>query len=293
MTTWQRIFVSPNVVEVEAGIGRQIIQCERTSAKIARKLTTPGLTPAQRRSLLALEREIAGERRALALIARDNRQQLNDLAAKTAGRATTSIRERLAATAERPDTGVKPHLADLIESAPLLPNTGAVGIASETKLDRAVNPNTPGYGPYWRAQEYGTGSTNVPPGTKAVPSQIGRKKKLYGYFYETGVTSPSRPQAQYAGGRGPHPIFIPSSGGQRGARGGGGGVGVIRHEIQPRHFIRDGADRAVVQWRREMSRIDTQTAKALSAAPALAKAVTAAAAARPSGRRRLPRGRRR
>jgi hypothetical protein len=259
MTAWQRIFASPDVVQIEAQIGRQILECERVNAKAIRLGATPPLE---------------AKRRALLRVAQTNRRALNELAARTAANATARIRERLAATAVRPGTGVQPHLASLIVSRPLLPNTGSVGVASEARLNRAINPHTPGYGPYWRAQEYGTGSPEV-------PSQVGRQ--IFGLFYGPGATGGSRPQSQYSGGGGPHPIFIP---GGRGPRGGAGGKGVISVEIQARHFIRDGADLAAAEWQREMRRLDRRAASALRRARAVRPTARALARRRPPGRRR-------
>jgi hypothetical protein len=248
MSTWQRIFVVTNAIDVQVLIGNQILQCERVNARARANGQVPPLE---------------SYRRSLIRVAVKNRQELNAAAARTAADATKYIRARLAATAVRPDTGVAPHLADLIESRPLIPNTGTVGIANEDKLNRAINPNTPGYGPYWRAQEYGTGpasQSHVPPGTPAIPSQKGRQ--LRGYFYGPGVTGGTPPQSQYRGGGGPHPIFIPSSV-RSGPRGGRGGKGVISKEIDARHFIRDGANLAAVEWRREMRRLDDAAARSL------------------------------
>jgi hypothetical protein len=42
-----------------------------------------------------------------------------------------------------------------------------------------------------------------------VPSQLGRI--IYGYFYGPGLTPRRAASAQYAGGGGPHPIFVSAS----------------------------------------------------------------------------------
>jgi hypothetical protein len=255
MTIWQRIFLSISPIENEGAIGRQILFAERVNA-IALKGGLPGPGP------------LEANRRALGRIAITYRRELNELAARTAAEASASIRQRLAATSVRDPTGVPPHLASLIYSRPLggiFENTGTVGVARESTLDRAINPNTPGYGPYWRAQEFGTGPQPRRPGEPEIPTQVGRV--IYGHFYGAGASGPgSRPQAQYAGGGGPHPVFIPSSQ-RRGPRGGAGGKGTIRHEIQARHFIRDGADLALVSWAAAMKRIDHKAAVQLMSNP--------------------------
>ncbi len=153
----------------------------------------------------------------------------------------------LEATRKRDDTRVAPHLRNLIQSRPAnlgfaeFP-IGAVGLGRISTLDRAVNPNTPGYGAYWRAQEYGTGKDGV-------PSQRGRQ--LRGFFFRPGFKDPVRPMAQYRGAGDPsYPIFLPGRPsnlpsnvrGGIGVRGGRGGKGVIHHEIQPRRFLRGAAD---------------------------------------------------
>lgn len=177
---------------------------------------------------------------------------LNSIAERYAAETTRAARSILATTNRRDDTRTAPHLRDLIYCAPLrtpLP-AGAVGVGRISTLERARNPRTPGYGSYWRAQEFGTGAAAGPHGI-AVPSQIGRQ--LRGFFYRAGVVDPTRPQAQYAGAGDPaFPIFVPgrpgnlpaSVAGGIGPRGGIGGKGVIHHEIRGRHFL-TGATRIV------------------------------------------------
>jgi hypothetical protein len=143
-----------------------------------------------------------------------------------------------------------------------------VGIASEDRLDKALNPTAPGYGPYWRAQEFGTGSPEV-------VTQVGRV--IFGYFSGTGLEGPSRPQHQYSGGGGPHPIFVSAKAARAaaaevgigdfggGSRGGKGGKGVIGKEIEGKHFIRDGANGALTEWKLGMRRIEDATISELKA----------------------------
>lgn len=243
MTAYERGFFVPNAFEVERNYGDMILACERVNAR-ARK---GGLT----QPLVAVRRD-------LIRAAGEHRRVLNALAASTAADATAQIKDRLKATASRSrgPTGVSPHLASLIFSKPLIPNSGSVGIARTSTLNRSINPNTPGYGPYWRAQEYGTGSSEV-------VSQRGRV--IVGFFYgQGGGGVGSRPSAAFRGGGGPHPVFIPGSV-QPGPRGGRGGKGTIGREIQGRHFIRDGADAAATKWRNEMKLIEQRDSAAMFA----------------------------
>lgn len=175
---------------------------------------------------------------------------LDEIARATATKADDYIRRELARTAVRPDTRTAPHLRNLIRSRALRPtafSTGQVGIADIAWLDKAVNPRTPGYGPYWEAQEEGTG-------TAAVRSQLGRV--IRGYFYGPGGTNPLTPQDPPPTPL--QPIFVPgrpvSFGGARmrggiGPRGGSGGFGTIKREIRGRHFLEHGSDLAEVSWR--------------------------------------------
>lgn len=95
---------------------------------------------------------------------------------------------------------------------------GLVEVALLEELDKIVNPN--GYGPYWRAQEYGTG-------TGEVPEQAGRV--ILGTFEPSGTP----PQAAQRGaGKGTDLQFIPG--------GANPGRGVISVELGGRHFLRDG-----------------------------------------------------
>lgn len=242
MAIYQRIFSSPDVLQVRLEIKRAILAMERANARARSR----GLAePFPRRSIAELEQ-----------IAERHARSLDSLARSTAAAATKAIKDNIDATRVRPGTGKRPRLRELIFCRPLIPGTGTVGVARESTLDRAVNPFTPGYGPYWRAQEYGTGADS-PFG--AIPSQVGRR--LQGYFYGPGGRGPGvRPAAQYRGGGGPHPIFIPSSA-RAGARGGKGGPGRVSVEITGRHFIRDGADGALGSWRQGMKSIERRTSR--------------------------------
>lgn len=131
--------------------------------------------------------------------------------------------------------------------------TGAVGIADLDALNKIVNPFSPSYGPYWRAQEYGTGAGEV-------PSQVGRR--IHGFFTDaSGIGDAQRPVA----GGGTHARFIASSSPHAilGPRGGQGGPGLIRREIQGRHFIRDGARDGYPEWLRMIRLADDHAIRSL------------------------------
>lgn len=244
MTTFVRIFASVDTIRFELELVQMIAACDRVNRRAAAQV------PPQPAPLLDAER-------AFVRLLAEHRKELNAIALRTAATADAAMRSRLKSSAVRSPTGVAPHLSSLLVSRPLQPNTGWVGVARKSTLDRAINPNTPGYGPYWRAQEYGTGSSEV-------PSQTGRT--IVGFFYGAGAKGQgSRPARVYAGGGGPHPVFIPGS--QRaGPKGGKGGKGTIRKEIEGRHFIRDGADAAREKWRRDLHAADHAAAVAIGEA---------------------------
>lgn len=257
MPTYQRIFAASDVAQVH----RLFLEAMRAARIADQALRASGRRPRSQATLAELQRAYTAYNDELAALAR-----------KTARDADNRMRAKLRARRVRPDTKLSPHLASMIRSRPIRLavglESGAVGIADEEWLDKAVNPTSPQYGPYWRAQEYGTGATDPTTGY-SVPSQVGRV--IHGYFYGPGLTNPTRPQSQYAGGGGPHPIFVSSksagaagesvgiSGYGGGKRGGKGGRGVIGVEIQGKHFIRDGANEALVEWRMGMSQIETST----------------------------------
>jgi hypothetical protein len=152
--------------------------------------------------------------------------------------------------------------------------TGAVGIADLDRLNAVINPFTPSYGPYWRAQEYGTGADGV-------PSQVGRR--IHGFFTDrSGIGNAQRPVA----GGGTHARFISSSSPHAllGPRGGSGGPGVIRREIQGRHFIRDGARDGYPEWLRLIRDADQHAIRSLQGL----RGLPAAQIAKVPPRRRRP-----
>lgn len=257
MAEFQRIFSASDVAQVH----RLFLEAMRAARLADLALVSAGRRPRSRATLAELQRAYTAYNDDLATLAR-----------RTARDADARMRAKLKASMVRPDTRMSPHLASMIRSRAIRLGvgleSGAVGIADEAFLDRAVNPTSPGFGTYWRAQEFGTGATDPTTGY-TVPSQVGRV--IFGYFYGPGLTSPTRPMSQYRGGGGPHPIFVTASsaGAQAasigisnyggGKRGGKGGRGIISVEIQGKHFIRDGANEALVEWRLGMAKIEAST----------------------------------
>lgn len=245
MTEWVTGFVIPDVAAVHAQFARNIELLVRAESLLRG-------TPLGRAASASL-----GEYRRALL---DFNAGLGAAAQAGAIRAQQDIIARLNATQVRTDTDASPHLRDLIRCAPLnvaAVETGVVGIGDVARLDLAVNPRGPGYGPYWTAQEYGTGRGEV-------KSQVGRI--LFGYFAAAGGGDLTPPQAQYAGGGGPHPIFQSSGSGTfSGPLGGRGGLGTIGVEIRPRHFIEQGKDAAAVAWRNEIDAVQQRAIDRIAA----------------------------
>lgn len=257
MAEWVRGFIIPEVAEVHLLFGSVIKTAERVVVATAR---TPFRAGADA-TLVELRRAYV-----------QFNDGLRDAARRASADAVRGMRDRFDATQVRPDTDSSPHLRDLLVAKPLSfgrIQTGSVGVASVSSLERAINRRSPGYGSYWRAQEYGTGGGEV-------PSQIGRV--IYGYFMFAGGAGATPPQAQYAGGGGPHPIFQSAGGSANaglsggyvggvaaGPRGGRGGLGTIGTEIAPRHFIRFGADAAAVSWRERIAAVQARAIEQIGA----------------------------
>lgn len=156
---------------------------------------------------------------------------LNALAARIAGYATRRIKQRIKETSKRTDTGKKPHLRDHIRSrrlpgGPLA--TGIVQIADEDELNKVVNPFSPRWGTYWRAQELGIDFSG---------------REIRGFFAEAGGGGWTAPMAQYRGGGGPHPVFRARAKGP---------AGTIQSPIHARHFIENGAKDARNQYQAQL-----------------------------------------
>jgi hypothetical protein len=243
MAEWVRGFVIPEVAEVHVMFAKVIRKAEQATAVLR---GTPA-SPAAAATLAELRAAYLDFNDGLAVAAR-----------RTSAEAVRGMAERLDATQVRPATDATPHLRDLLVARPLTVGgsvqTGMVGVALVSQLELAINPRSPGYGTYWRAQEYGTGQGEV-------PSQVGRV--IYGYFMAAGGGDTTPPQAQYAGGGGPHPVFQSTRQKNLGLAGGylgefRGGYGTIGAEIQPRHFIGYGADFAAVRWREQIAVIQAR-----------------------------------
>lgn len=249
MSEFVRGFVIPDVADVHILYQRAITLARRV-AELERRAGP-------------LEGAAVGALAVLEGSYRTFQSNLRGAAQKAATTAVEDMRARLDATQVRAATDSAPHLRELLSARPLQIGgleTGAVGIADIKLLDRAINPYSRGYGTYWRAQEYGTGSDGI-------PSQVGRV--IHGYFIGGGDQEP--PDAQYSGGGGPHPVFVSDSSSSslfgRGARGGFGGFGTISVEDRPRHFIRDGADQAKIVWRADIARAQADAISALARLP--------------------------
>lgn len=158
---------------------------------------------------------------------------VNAVAVKMSGIADETILLKLeqSHTARRPRTGdMETHIRSL--PGPL----GSVRVALIEELDKIINPR--GWGTFWRAQEYGTG-------TDRIPSQIGRP--LMGVFEDSG-TPPEG--AQRGLGVGLDIAYIP-----------GGlppGPGAITVDLPPRHFLRDGSAEAGARYIAEMDAVQTR-----------------------------------
>lgn len=248
MAQFRRILAAPQV-------GQVYLEFAALARDLTRQINQE--RDARRRSLLI------ARRRAVLQIEQEFEEEMKAIARRTSAYATQQIRVRIKRV--RPSAGA-PNLAKGVRSRPIAPLIGGVvGVADEAYLDRIRNPRTPGYGPYWRAQEFGTGT--APPHDPPVPSQRGRK--LRGTFYVPGSARPSQSMFRV------HAYFKPG-----GPKGGKGGKGTIRREIPAKHFLRDGADAAAQQYRAEIARLQSRTVARLTAV------MTGRAVAAPGIRRR-------
>lgn len=166
------------------------------------------------------------------------------LSERTAQLADARIRDRIHATAApgREQTNRPHHLADSIKSDPL--PGGGVAIALLDELNALENPETGGV--YWLAQEEGSVAVgNVMTG-----------RVIFGEFF--GRAGARRPTA---GARGPESTFVS-------ARYGAAvdpGFGTIQHEIEPRHFLRDGSLEAFGVYREGVRHLSRRYAQRVAA----------------------------
>lgn len=166
---------------------------------------------------LAIERHFVELADATGIVLTGMLEDLNAIAQQYALLADTTIIRILIETRaqNRPMTGdLATHIVS--EPGPL----GSVRVALIEKLDEVVNPHG-GYGPFWRAQEYGTGNS-----AEGIPSQVGRY--LRGFFEPSGTP----PDAAQRGLRtGTDLAFMPDA---------NGGPGRITVDLPGRHFLTGG-----------------------------------------------------
>lgn len=241
MAEWVRGFVISDVAEVHAKFAKCISDAELLVAEERRTGVDVGA-----KALLD----------DLNLAYRQFQSGLQQTAQRGSRAAMEGMIERLKSNRIRPPSGNTPPLEDLITAAPISVGsgrfeTGAVGVANVENLNRATNPHSRGYGPYWRAVEYGTGQDGV-------PSQIGRI--LYGAFTDAGGSDATPPLNEYAGGGGPHPVFVSAANNESSVN----GLGTIGHEVQGKHFIKLGADAAAVKWRADVAEVQARALDQLS-----------------------------
>lgn len=201
---------------------------ERLSLIIARELN-----PVTRARYSALLQDLFGD--------------LHSLAARTARLADEEIQGLLDERLKRPESEGKQHLREGIHSEiyPGLGRLGGVGVVNKEDITEFD---------YWKVQEEGSAVT--------YPGFIGRK--LFGSFI--GGASPDAPRAEHAGSPAPpHARYVPASQARGGARGAGYpyGPGEIRHDIEPKHFIRDGAARAWTEYVRGIHSLSQRYAQRL------------------------------
>jgi hypothetical protein len=181
---------------------------------------------------------------------------INAQAVRSAADADTAIIAVLLQTknGNRPFTGtLESHIRSLAE--PL----GSVSVALVSELDKAVNP-VGHWGPFWRAQEYGTGSEEV-------PSQVGRV--IRGIFQPSG-TAPDA--AQRGLGVGTDMSFISDAYGTPSASDKESDFGTIEVELPGRHFLRDGTAEAAERYLKAMAAIQQRIVKEISVLTQLARA---------------------
>lgn len=232
MAIYRRMFVVENVATIHRLFEETIIDLEREDRAL-RAAGLPGVTTA-----------LDGLKRAHGEFGKG----LDQVARRGAVTASTRIKEILGQTAKRDDTRISPHIRDRIVSRPLGQiagySTGAVGIADEAVLDR-------GGGWYWRVQEFGSGTPEVKSITTAATGRI-----LRGYFYDAGMRNPVAPDATLFGA---HPLFRPGPP----IQGEPYRVGIVRREVEGRHFIKKGADAAEAEWRRNVAALQRATVTSL------------------------------
>lgn len=195
------------------------------------------LTQAQR---IAGERGLPSTRAAIIEVLNGVLADVNEVARRMAAYADEAIIAKIheTHTANRPVTGnMETHIAS--DPGPL----GSVRVGLIDELDKIINPNgEKPYEPFWRAQEYGTGSDEGGFGGGGVPSQEGRV--IRGLFEPSG-TPPNSEQRGLNSGT--DLVFLP--GGEN------PGWGTISVELPGRHFLRDGDALAGARYVAEMEKV--------------------------------------
>lgn len=243
MPNYVRIFSIANVGRIHTDFGRAI--------KLAREIEATYRRAGNLRAAAGAGATLRELQRAYA----DFNADVDRLAKETAANARTQIKREIARTRVRPDTGNPPHLRDKIRARPLHRfgplATGEVGVADIDELDQLVNPMSPGYGPYWRSQEYGYQFRGK------------QLEGIIGGFYDAGFGGgPYRADSAYKGRPGPHPVFLvgKTAAGIAGSLGfagpKGGGLVTFSTPLKPRGFIEKGANAAESVWRAQIARIE-------------------------------------
>lgn len=130
---------------------------------------------------------------------------------------------------------------------------GTVAVALTDELDKIINP-VGEYGPYWRAQEYGTGKRDD--AGAEIPTQVGR---VFLGMFEPSMTRPDKGQAGL--GVGTDHGFL--------SGGADPGWGTISVDLPGRHFIRDGAEIAGAEYVRRMTELSVKYGERVRAASRL------------------------
>lgn len=227
--------------------GYAIVDVGETHQRFARIFTLLEASRRRGQPVGALQVEVQA-------VYREFNRELRAAAELGARAAQAAMRDRLDQTRLRPETDARPHLKSLLIARALPPRgsveLGAVGVADIAQLEKAIDPDYPQHGTYWRAQEQGTSK------------HVGRE--IRGYFHGGGK-GPDKPRAAFAGGGTMfhHPEFSPSTI-FLGPQGGRGGAGTIMVPLRPRRFIARGADDGYAEWLTAIKAAEAQAATRLA-----------------------------
>lgn len=204
-------------------------------------LEAASLVAAARREAIAKGR--VAEARDISVMMVDLQRELDSLSFKAAEIFDEKAREKLEQTRLRPQTnrGGK-HLEDCIASKPW-GGFGGVKVGLVEELDQAERDG----GVYWRTQE--VGSVEV--------GNIMTGRRLVGRFDD------DRPRSEFSRDNLGPGVMAPSGDFHWG--GTNYGKGVIRSEIEGRHYLAEGAERAWEHYVAEISRLSHNYATRLGA----------------------------